>query len=184
MAEVGRDFVTVVSGLPRSGTSLVMQMLGAGGLSLLVDGSRAADEHNPRGYFEYAPVRSIERDASFVKQAIGRAVKVVHPLVRHLPSDLTYRVVWLRRSVAGMAASQAAMLGEAPPEAVLLSRALRRLETWCEVTPHVEALRVSFDDLLRDPTPRAAAIARFLGGGLDLGAMAGVVDPRLRHFEG
>src|SRR5512139_599996 len=94
-----RRFVTVVSGLPRSGTSLVMQMLAAGGMPLLADEARRPDPDNPRGYFEYAAVRAIARDAGFVALAAGRAVKVVAPLLRHLPATQSYRVLLVERRI-------------------------------------------------------------------------------------
>src|SRR5512135_2888827 len=104
------DWVTIVSGLPRSGTSLMMQMLQAGGLSLLTDQRRTADKHNPRGYFEYEAVKQTGADVSWLEKAGGRAVKVIHLLLRHLPADRQYRVIFMLRDLREVVASQRAML--------------------------------------------------------------------------
>ena len=112
MAPATRDYVTVVSGLPRSGTSLLMQMLAAGGLPVQSDDERPPDRHNPRGYLEYAPVKRLRDDASFLGGAVGRVVKVVVPLVCALPVRLPngvaldYRVVLVTRDPREVVASQ------------------------------------------------------------------------------
>src|SRR3954454_2290996 len=102
------DFVTVVSGLPRSGTSLMMQMLSAGGLSALTDEKRTADESNPRGYFEYEPVKRLRADNTWLNEARGHVVKIIHLLLRELPTDggLTYRVIFMKRPLEQILASQ------------------------------------------------------------------------------
>ena len=182
-----RDFVTVVSGLPRSGTSLLMQMLAAGGLPVLADASRPPDRHNPRGYFELAAAKRLPTDAGFLASAVGRAVKLVVPLACALPAGSgPYRVVLVRRSLDEVLASQDAMLeGDAPdglPEPRLreIFRAqLAELEAWAETRPDVALLAVEHAELLAEPRRIAAALSEFLGGGLDLAAMAAAVDPSL-----
>ena len=104
------NFVTIVSGLPRSGTSLVMQMLAAGGMPVITDGERAADEHNPRGYFELEAVKHTRTDHSWLALASGKAVKVIHLLLPHLPLDREYRVIFMQRDLVEVIASQRAML--------------------------------------------------------------------------
>ena len=104
------NFVTIVSGLPRSGTSLLMQMLAAGGMQVITDGQRAADQHNPRGYFELEAVKHTRTDHSWLTRAEGKAVKVVHLLLPHLPSDREYRVIFMQRDLSEIIASQRAML--------------------------------------------------------------------------
>ena len=105
-----RPFLTIVSGLPRSGTSLMMKMLEAGGLPVLVDNVREADVDNPRGYYEFEPVKALKSDASWVAPALGKAVKMVYLLLMDLPSDQDYRVVFMRRNLDEVLASQKAML--------------------------------------------------------------------------
>src|SRR6185295_16167693 len=106
------DFVTVVSGLPRSGTSLMMQMLSAGGMSALTDEKRTADESNPRGYFEFEPVKRLRADQAWLGEARGRVVKIIHLLLRELPADgrLAYRVIFMKRPLDEILASQRVML--------------------------------------------------------------------------
>src|SRR5258708_19458598 len=107
---VNRDFVTIVSGLPRSGTSMMLRMLEAGGLPILTDGVRGADEDNPHGYLEWEAVKSLQRDASWVAAARGKGVKVIYYFLRDLPVDCHYRVIFMRRDIAEVLASQRPML--------------------------------------------------------------------------
>src|ERR1022692_2693155 len=93
------SFVTVVSGIPRSGTSLMMQMLAAGGMPVLAGELRAPDEDNPRGYFEFEPVKRTKRDPAWLREAPGKAVKVVYLLLRDLPAGYDYRVIVMRRDL-------------------------------------------------------------------------------------
>lgn len=186
-----RTDVTVVTGIPRSGTSLVMQMLAAGGLPLLADGSRPADPDNPRGYFELAAVKRTRQDASWVDAAPGHAVKVVHLLVPALPADRRYRVISVHRAIAEVLASQRAMLARrgapvADPgtEARLgrvLEAQLAAAEAWVEALPRAALLRLEHGELLGDPLGSAARLAGFLSGPLEPSAMAGCVDPALHR---
>ena len=104
--------VIVVSGLPRSGTSMIMQMLETAGLPLLTDGVRPPDADNPRGYYEFEPVKAIKTDASFLEVAVGRVVKVVAPLLPSLPPLYDYRIVFVERALCEVLASQRAMLAQ------------------------------------------------------------------------
>jgi len=105
-----RDFVTIVSGLPRSGTSMMMRMLDKGGLPVLADSIRVADEDNPRGYYEFEPVKKTAEDASWLEDAEGRVVKMVYRLLYDLPSNRRYRVIFMRRHMDEILASQKKML--------------------------------------------------------------------------
>lgn len=182
-------FVTVVSGYPRSGTSLMMQMIAAGGLDVLVDDARPADEHNPRGYLEFAPSLALNAespDTSWVPSAAGRAVKVMAYQLQFLPDDLDYRVVFMRRRVAEVLASWEKMgLTRADCE---LDRRERELsfkteyavyEALLERRPYMRALFLQYGDVLADPAAEAARVADFLGLRLDVAAMAGAVEPAL-----
>ena len=178
----------MVSGVPRSGTSLLMQMLAAAGHPILADGSRPADEHNPRGYLEYAPVKSLRSDASWLPRARGHALKVVHALVTALPEDLEYRLVLVRRDLREVVASQQAMLGAAAaagpsPERLveIFAAQLTELDAWLASRPSFRVLRVDFATLLAEPDRVAAELSAFLGGGLDEAAMAAAVDPDLHR---
>jgi len=184
-----RGFVTVVSGLPRSGTSLAMQMLLAGGVPLLSDAMRLPDADNPSGYLEYAPVLRTATDASWVAQAPGKAVKVVYALLRQLPRGFEYRVLWMRRRLGDVIASQERMLARrgAPADAALsrerlaavFAAQLAETEAWLAQQPSFRVLALDYTEVVADPQRAARAIDAFLGGGLDREAMAAAVD-RLR----
>ena len=103
---MNREAITVVSGLPRSGTSMMMGMLEAGGMELLTDGIRTADQDNPKGYYEYERVKQIEHDQAWLVDARGKAVKMIAALLRHLPPEHDYRIVFMRRDVGEVLASQ------------------------------------------------------------------------------
>jgi len=187
--------IVVVSGVPRSGTSLVMQMLAAGGLAVLSDGARGPDPDNPRGYLEYTPVRRLRQDASWLPAARGRALKVVVPLVQDLPPGERYRVLLVRRDLAQVLASQRAMLARrgAPPApaeeerrlGALFEAALAATERWLEAQPHVAWCALEHAGLLGDPAGSARRIADFLPhAGLDAAAMAAAVDRALHRQRG
>src|ERR1700726_4979370 len=108
-----RSYVTVVSGMPRSGTSLLMRMLVAGGLPALTDGHRPADHHNPRGYFEDVRARKLAHDSSWIEEARGKAVKIIYRLLPNLPPHLDYRVLFMERDLEEVFDSQQDMLRSA-----------------------------------------------------------------------
>ena len=183
-----RDFVTIVSGAPRSGTSMMMRMLAEGGIPPLTDGVRQPDRDNPHGYFEYEPVKRTKDDASWLDGARGRAVKMVHVLLTDLPPDRACRVVLMRRDLGEMLASQRLMLERLGREAGKLSdermaeifaAQLDATERWLRGHAAFSCLALSYNDVVADPAPHVARLAEFLGGGLDEPAMCAVVDPTL-----
>ena len=183
-----RDFVTIVSGAPRSGTSMMMRMLAEGGIPPLTDGVRQPDRDNPHGYFEYEPVKRTKDDASWLDGARGRAVKMVHVLLTDLPPDRACRVVLMRRDLGEMLASQRLMLERLGREAGKLSdermaeifaAQLDATERWLRGHAAFSCLALSYNDVVADPRPHVARLAEFLGGGLDESAMCAVVDPTL-----
>ncbi len=183
-----QDSITIVSGLPRSGTSMMMSMLEAGGMDVLTDGIRAADEDNPKGYYEFEQVKQIERDKSWLEDARGRAVKMVAALLKHLPPEYEYRVVLVRRNMDEVLASQHRMLlrrGEAsdavPDErmAALFEKHMEQVEAWLEAQPNIAVLHVEYAQVLQDAEQQSQRISRFLARPLDVHAMAAVVDPSL-----
>lgn len=184
------DFVTVVSGLPRSGTSLMMQMLRAGGLPVLTDGLRAADESNRRGYLEYEPVKRLRSDRSWLPRARGQAVKIIHLLLRDLLLDgsMRYRIVLMQRPIDEVLASQRAMLqreGKAGADAAVLKKAfqgqLAQLDAWLATQACISVLRLGYHDVLRQPAAAADSLSAFLGLPLDRAAMVQAVDPALHR---
>ena len=187
-----RPPIIVVSGLPRSGTSMLMQMLGQGGLPLFSDAARQADENNPRGYFEHEAVKRLHRDASWLAQAEGKAVKIVSQLLRALPARHTYKVVFILRELKEVIRSQQRMLarqGKPPsrPPAALrraYQRNLLQVMRWAEVQHHVEMLYVNHHDVLQRPYEEAQKICHFLGQICDPAAMAAAVDRALYRERG
>lgn len=182
--------ITIVSGLPRSGTSLMMGMLRAGGMELLTDGIRTADADNPKGYYEFERVKQIEHDQDWLEDAGDKAVKMIAELLRHLPQDYTYKVIFMRRQMDEILASQRQMMirrGEPTDRvsddeiATMFNRHLERVEAWIAEQPNMDVLYVSYNDLLVEPAQHVRTINEFLGGTLDENRMTGVVDPSLHR---
>lgn len=179
--------VTVVTGLPRSGTSMMMQMLSAGGLPILTDGQREADDDNPRGYYELEAATRLRTDASWLDEAVGKGVKIVAQLLPRLPADHRYRVVFMQRDLEEVLASQEVMLRRRSRETSSLSperlreafeQQIRRVKVWL-ARRSVPTLFVDYGAALEDPQGTAAALETFLGGDLDVSAMAGAVTRSL-----
>jgi hypothetical protein len=184
------EFITIVSGLPRSITSLMMQMLAAGGLPPLTDNLRAADESNLRGYFEFEPVKRLRSDRSWLNQARGHAVKIIHVLVRELPVDgqFHYRLLLMKRPIEEILASQRAMLerqGKASADDATLAKIFRsqleQLEQWLAAQSAFSFLAVDYHRVLKEPLDVAREVHAFLHQNLNLEAMAAAVDPALYH---
>jgi hypothetical protein len=186
-------FITVVSGLPRSGTSLMMNMLKAGGMPLLTDETRPADDGNPNGYYEFEPVRRSADDTSWVPLARGKAVKIVHALLKYLPADERYCVILMKRNVDEVIASQQAMIARLASVGASLSseelasgycRQLNEITDWLSEQTNIRYTIVSYNQLLIDPQPELERIAVLLDRPLDSTAMATVVDPALYRQRG
>ena len=181
--------VVLVSGLPRSGTSMAMKMLKAGGMSLIEDGVRTADEDNPKGYFEAERVKDLADmdDTSWMRNVRGRVIKVVSSLLQYLPGDNFYKVVFLRRDLREVLASQAKMLvrrdetHDTSDEDMIrmYEQHLEKVQFQLRFRDYFDVLYVNYRDVLQDPRTQAERIDEFLGGGMDVDAMAGVVDPSL-----
>lgn len=180
------EAIVVVSGLPRSGTSLMMQMLVRGGVEALTDGVRAADPDNPRGYFEFEPVKQTRRDSAWVAGARGKAVKLVSSLLYDLPPSEEYRVVFMRRDMDEMLASQEKMLqrmgrASAPAEKLRASFAahLEKLFAWIKDQDHLRFHEVSYNRLLEEPSVVVAELASFVGLAPHPERMLDAIDPAL-----
>ena len=182
----------MVSGLPRSGTSMMMQMLAAGGVAVFTDGAREADESNSRGYLEHAKTLALHADASWLDQARGKAVKIVAPLLPYLPQSETYRIIFMRRDLQHVIGSQRAMLARLQKEGARLSdgalmRAytgqLVRAQAWLERQSNIPVLSVAYDEAVADPIKTAQCLGALLGGGFDMAGAARVVEKTLRHEE-
>ena len=181
--------VVVVSGLPRSGTSMTMKMLEAGGLELVTDGERAADEDNPKGYYEDERVKNLAEteDRAWIRQARGKGIKVISFLLKDLPVEVRYKVIFMRRDLEEVLASQKKMLerrGEESDTDDEKMRDLWRDHLWrvsylLKKRSGFDFIEVGYRDVLQSPESEAERIGSFVGSGLDARAMAAVVDPDL-----
>ena len=188
------DGIVVVSGLPRSGTSMIMQMLNAGGMPILSDGQRSADEDNPLGYFEFEPVKQLYRNAEWIGEAAGKAVKVVAPLVPALPERAEYRVILVERDLDEILASQAKMIErrgaaieDTPERRERLkqenTRQMGHVKTFLSNRRGVHLLVLQHAAVIRDPASAAHRINLFCGGALREEAMAASVRPELHRQQ-
>jgi hypothetical protein len=187
------DPIIVVSGLPRSGTSLMMQMLDAGGLPPLTDHERRADEDNPKGYYEFERVKALkDGDFKWVTQAQGKAVKIISALLEYLPPSQPYKVIFMRREIAEILASQHKMLvrrGESSTiddeqMAQMYRRHLSSVEAWLAAQDHIDTLFVPYTQLLNDPAAQIQRLLTFLELPLDAQAMQAVPDKSLYRNRG
>jgi hypothetical protein len=189
------DDVLVVSGLPRSGTSMLMQMLDAGGMPILSDTQREADEDNPKGYFELDAVNKFNADKSWINEARGKAVKIVAPLVSQVPAGNNYRVILIGRDTAEILNSQAKMIArrgepveDSPQRRERLSaeysRVIERTRRTLSSRADIKLLILRYDEVLSDPASTANRINQFIGGQLDSTRMAKAVEPLLYRNRG
>jgi hypothetical protein len=184
-----KDTIVVVSGLPRSGTSMMMALLETGGLTLLKDGVREADEDNPKGYYEFERVKKLrEGDFEWLPEAQGKVIKIISYLLLSLPDNYNYRIVFMQRKLAEVMASQRKMLvrrGEDPDKVdedelgSILENHLRQVDLWMEGQSNVERLDVDYGRMVLDPETDILRVNQFLGGSLNVDKMAQIIDPNL-----
>lgn len=182
--------ITVVSGIPRSGTSLMMQMMTAGGMPPLTDGQRAADANNPRGYYELESVKSLSRNAEVVGQAEGKVVKIISSLLFTLPKQFEYRVIFMCRPLEEVVSSQNRMLERLGKEVPTTSTAsviaafqehLTKVKSWLSQQPNIAVLYVDYPAVLEAPEREAGRICAFLGRQLDVAAMIRQIEQSLHR---
>ncbi|MCW3086443.1 MAG: hypothetical protein JWP12_3809 [Bacteroidetes bacterium] len=180
--------ITIVSGMPRSGTSMMMQMLDAGGLKALTDHTRANDENNPKGYLEYQKVKSLASDNSWLHEGQGKVVKVIAQLLQHLPENYQYKVIFMEREMEEIILSQQIMLGKKyeiekkvypTTLADTFNRQLEKTRSWLKTHPQFEVMYVPYADVISNPGETAEYLSMFLDADLDVEAMANSVDSKL-----
>jgi hypothetical protein len=180
--------ITIVSGLPRSGTSMMMKVLEAGGLEIFTDNQRTADEDNPKGYYELEDVKALKDGKSdWMQDAPGKAVKVISSLLEYLPSNYKYKIVFMRREIAEILASQKQMLirrgessdGDDQKMAEMFQEHLKRVRVWLANQPNMDILYVDYNALMAAPDPEVKAVAEFLDLTEKLDAMLSVPDKKL-----
>jgi len=184
-----REVITIVSGLPRSGTSMIMKMLEAGGMPILTDNLREADIDNPKGYYEFERVKKLDKgDHAWLDEAQGKVVKIISALLKHLPPRYTYKVIFIHRRMEEILASHHKMLnnrGQSPDGisdeemARHFKTHLSNVEAWLQEQPNFSVLYIDYNQLLADPYPHIQKVNRFLGNTLSEEKMAQVVDPNL-----
>ncbi len=176
--------IVVVSGLPRSGTSLMMQMLDKGGMDMLIDNKREADSSNPKGYYEYEPVMSLHKDNSWMHKSKDKAVKIVAPLLRHLDFQYRYKIIFMVRDLDEVIKSQQVMIGKNPdtfPVKLYNSyvEQLKTIEKWKEKEPGVELIYIDYKDVLNKPLEMIKKVEDLIGLPLNKNEMAKCIDKSL-----
>ncbi|MGA1848865.1 MAG: sulfotransferase [Thermoplasmatota archaeon] len=182
------DIVNIVSGLPRSGTSLMMKMLEEGGLVPLTDNIREADVDNPKGYYEFERVKKLPGDIDWLPDAKGKVVKVLAELIKHLPDGFNYRIVFMMRDLDEIISSQRKMMvrrGEDPDKVPddemrnLLRTYLKNLKVFVNSHPNMKVCYISYNELMTDPDLSIDEISEFFNGKLDLKRMRRAIDEKL-----
>ncbi|MGZ6555011.1 MAG: tetratricopeptide repeat protein, partial [Bacteroidia bacterium] len=177
--------ITIVSGMPRSGTSMMMQMLAAGGMEILTDNIRTKDENNPKGYLEYQKVKNLANDNSWMHEGENKVIKVIAQLLQHLPSQYQYKVIFMERDMEEIIQSQQIMLGKKAevekkiyPVALAetFKKQLEKTRTWLKNHPQFEVLYISYTDVINMPEETAENLSLFLEVDLDIKAMINAVD--------
>ena len=181
--------IIIVSGLPRSGTSMMMKMLEASGMEILTDNLRSADENNPKGYYEFERVKELKAgDFDWLSQAQGKVVKVISALLEYLPNQYQYKIIFMRRNMDEILSSQRQMLLRNGKQAdnvsdgklaALYEDHLKKVEAWLEQQPNMSMLYINYNQTLSDPETNVNSINQFLEGKLDLKPMLKVVDQNL-----
>jgi hypothetical protein len=184
-----RGYITIVSGLPRSGTSMMMKMLEAGGMKVLTDDVRSADENNPKGYYEFERVKKLkDGDIAWVETADGKVVKVISALLEHLPKDYHYKIIFMRRDMNEILASQKqmlAILGQSNGNltdtqlTAIYHKHLTNVEAWLARQTNLDVIYVNYNSLLRNPAEYLTQVQAFLKGDLDIEKMQNVIDRNL-----
>jgi len=183
-----KPLITIASGLPRSGTSMMMKILEVAGFPPLTDNIRTPDGDNPKGYFEFEPVKKLkDGDITWLPEAEGKAVKIISALLTQLPPDFEYRVLFMQRKIEEVLASQAKMLENRGEKsdiddetmAKLFEKHIQQVRAWMDSQADFHYLDVNYNAMLENPLTHIKKINQFLGGNLDEEKMAATIDPEL-----
>jgi len=182
------DRVIIVSGLPRSGTSMMMQMLEAGGTEIVTDGIRQADNDNPKGYYEFEKVKKMREGTQWLDGCAGKAVKMVSPLLPQLPDGRKYQVIFMKRDLREVLSSQNVMLKRLGRQGANISDEkliekftthLNQIRDWLAKKDNFDVIYINFKDVVRHPHETAVTVRNFLGHPMDTAAMGKVVEQKL-----
>ena len=166
---------------------MMMKMLEAGGLEAVTDGIRSADNDNPKGYYELEAVKRTKQDPSWVEPARGKVVKVISQLLQDLPATEQYKIVFMRRNLDEVLASQQKMLVNRDEEDGAENDDMKsnfaghveEVEAWLRATDHVQVLFVSYNRMQSEADSQIARVAKFMDADLDIAEMATIIDPAL-----
>ncbi|TXT53804.1 MAG: hypothetical protein BAJALOKI1v1_2290002 [Promethearchaeota archaeon] len=179
-----KDTLVIVSGIPRSGTSLLMQMLKTGGMEILADNKRKPDESNPKGYLELDAVKKLAQDNSCLKNQAGKVVKVISHLLKYLPESQKYKIIFMNRDMHEIMASQSKMLNKNEKKfskelIKAFLKELKQVKEWIKTQPNKEILNLHYKKILKNPSKQIEKLIDFLGISLDTTAMIEAIDPTL-----
>lgn len=183
-----KETITIVSGLPRSGTSMMMRILERCGLEIVTDQVRKADIDNPNGYYEYEQVKQIKEDASWIPGTRGKAFKMVSMLLYYLPPDENYRIIFMRRSLDEILASERKMLERLGKEfsleqenelADLFSKHLESITDWLAKRPNMRVLTMDYNVLIHSPEKELKELIQFLDSSISVDDLRQIIDPSL-----
>jgi Sulfotransferase domain len=182
------DSIIIVSGLPRCGTSMMMQMLEAGGISIVSDHIRKPDEDNPRGYYEFEKVKEIKKNSGWLNDCLGKAFKIVSALLYDLPKDRKYKVIFMERNLEEMIASQNVMLDRQGIKhdgisdqdmAKKFEKHLRKIAKWLANQRNIDTIYINYNEAIQNPHENAKRVNNFLGNRLNVNNMINVVEKSL-----
>jgi hypothetical protein len=182
-----KDFIAIVSGLPRSGTSMMMRMLDSGGMEVVVDNIRKPDQDNPAGYYEFEKVKKTKDDSTYLDSIYGKVVKMVSMLLYSLPSDKPYKVIFMKRDMTEILISQKIMLERKRAKdaksdeemAGCFIKHLNEIEKWLGEQTNINVLYVNYNDIVENPVKNAQLVNEFLECNLNIEKMAEAVDKSL-----
>ena len=190
---MNKKIIIIVSGLPRSGTSMMMRMLEAGGMRILKDEIRKANEDNPAGYYEFEKVKELKKNPSWLENTKGKAVKIISSLLEHLPERYTYKIIFMHRNMEEILNSQRQMLirrGEPTDEVSdekigkMFLKHLQKIEERLNKQSNMDVLTIHYNEILKEPAKHGEIINRFLGNTLNTKNMTGVIDRTLYRQRG
>jgi hypothetical protein len=180
--------IIVVSGLPRSGTSMMMKMLAEGGLKVVTDARRTADDDNPNGYFEFEPVKQMtDGNTRWLEEAQGGVVKVISALLEHLPANHNYKVIFMERAIQEVLASQKKMLANRREDPTIsdaemaqqFQNHLKAIKYWLARQPNLSVLYVDYNKMMVSPQEDCQRVADFIGLPVDVAKMLSVPNESL-----
>ncbi len=180
--------IIVVSGLPRSGTSMMMKMLNAGGTDTLTDNIRKADEDNTNGYYELEKIKNLKKDTSFLGDSIGKSVKIISALLKYLPAEYQYKIIFMRRDLDEVLSSQKQMLirRDEPTDRIsdenmkeIYLKHLKLVDGWLKEQENIKVIYLNYKDFFIEPKKHIEQLNKFLGNSLDTDKIYSVIDQTL-----